>query len=366
MSGETPREELYGERMYEVLDLCIECKGCKTECPSNVDMTRIKTEWLSHYWKHNRMPLRTRLFAYLPALTRKIKGPRAATANWMNRQKPIRALMARTIGISEKRTLPEFAVEPFMDWYRKQDWKNGGRRVVLFADTFNNYNHPEVSRAAALFLKAAGYEVEAVGERVCCGRPLISKGLVTEAQAQALRTVDALHGYVQAGLPVVGLEPSCILTLRDEFLSLLPGDVRARSLAKLAVTFEEFVASEAAAGHLAHLQWKNGGGNVLLHGHCHQKAISGTGPSERCLALPGYHVDTVDSGCCGMAGAFGYESEHYDLSVAMAERRLAPAVRAAGAETIIAAAGTSCRAQIADTTGRRAVHPAEVLLGALG
>jgi FAD/FMN-containing dehydrogenase/Fe-S oxidoreductase len=366
MSGETPREELYGPRMYEVMDLCIECKGCKTECPSNVDMTRIKTEWLSRYWQHNRMPLRTRLFANIPFLSRRIKGSAAAALNWINRQKATRLMMARTLGISDKRSLPEFAVEPFMDWYRKRTWQKGGRRVVLFADTFNNYNHPEVSRAAALFLEAAGYEVQAVGESACCGRTLISKGLVTEAQVLALKTVDILYPFAEKGIPVVGLEPSCILTLRDEFLAMLPGDTRARTLAGVAFTFEEFVASEADAGRMKHLEFEtNGSERALLHGHCHQKAMVGTGPSERCLALAGLDVTTIDSGCCGMAGAFGYETEHYDISIRMAERKLAPAVRASSEQDIIAAAGTSCRAQIFDTTGRGARHPAEILYSRL-
>jgi len=199
----------------------------------------------------------------------------------------------------------------------------------------------------------------------CCGRPLLSKGLVSEAQILALRTVEILHPYAEKGLPIIGLEPSCILTFRDEFLALLPGDLRTHQVAAAAMTFEEFVDHRMRTGSLSHVRWKPESRRVLLHGHCHQKALVGTGASERCLGLPGYAVPTVDSGCCGMAGSFGYEAEHYDVSIAMAERRLAPAVRAAAADTLIAAAGTSCRAQIHDTTGRHALHPAEILLDAL-
>ena len=200
--------------------------------------------------------------------------------------------------------------------------------------------------------------------QACCGRPLLSKGLVTEAQEMALRTIDLLYPYAEAGLPIVGLEPSCILTFGDEFLSLLPGDLRAHDLAEAALTFEEYVAQRADEGAFSEVAWKPAG-EVLLHGHCHQKALVGTGPAERALGAAGYAVQTVDAGCCGMAGAFGYEAEHYDVSVQMAERVLAPAVRAADASTHVAAAGMSCRHQIHDTTGRTACHPAELLRAAL-
>ena len=369
MSGALPPEALTGPALYEVMDLCIQCKGCKTECPSNVDMGKMKTEWLHTYWKANPIPLRTRLFANIPALTRKLPKKLAAAVNRVNRLKPVRQAMEKALGISARRPLPPFASEPFTDWFRKQDWVSGRTSgqptVVLFADTFNNYNHPETARAAATFLHRAGYRVVVPDASACCGRPLLSKGLLDEAKRTALHAVEALYPYAEEGLPIIGLEPSCILTFVDETLSLFPDDVRAREIADVAVTFEAFVADEAASGRLDHLRWKKAPRRVLLHGHCHQKALVGTGPAERALRLPGYAVETVDSGCCGMAGAFGYEAEHYDVSVKMAERRLAPAVRAQGADVLIAAAGTSCRAQIHDLTGRHALHPAEVLLEAL-
>ena len=261
--------------------------------------------------------------------------------------------------------MPAFAPEPFTTWFRAQHWTSDGPRVVLFADTFNNYNHPETARAAATFLHRAGFHVTVPDARACCGRPLLSKGLLDDARQLLLDAVKRLYPYAEKGLPIIGLEPSCILTFTDELLSLLPGDVRGQKIAEAAVTFEAFVAEQAASGALDHLQWKDAPRRVLLHGHCHQKALVGTGPAERVLRHAGYTVETVDSGCCGMAGAFGYEAEHYDVSLQMAERRLAPAVRAAPDDTVIAAAGTSCRAQIADTTGRHALHPAEVLLEAL-
>lgn len=366
MSGMLPPEEFTSERLYQVLELCIQCKGCKAECPSNVDMAKIKTEWLSKYWTANKMPLRTKLFAHMPQLTRLVSGASAGAANWMGRKRPVLKVLEKTLGISEKRSLPPFATESFSKWFHKQAWPTDGPDVVLFADTFYNYNYPEVARAAAEFLSATGHHVIVLEDNGCCGRTLLSKGLVDEAQQLALRTTEKLYPYAEKGLPIVGLEPSCILTFRDEFVSLLPGDLRVKQLAGQTLTFEEFVARRADEGAFKDTRWKESDTvNVLLHGHCHQKALVGTGPAESCLSLPGYHVTTVDSGCCGMAGAFGYEKEHYDISMAMAERRLAPAVRAASPDTVIAAAGTSCRAQIHDTTGRAALHPAEILRNAL-
>ncbi len=366
LSGALPPEEFVGERMYEVLDLCIECKACKAECPSNVDMAKMKTEWLSKYWATHRMPLRTRLFARLPRLTRALPARLARTVNWINRRPALRKAMEKTLGVSARRALPAFAPEPFTTWFAKQNWGEDGTPVVLFADTFNNYNHPATARAAAEFLRKTGHHVIVPDAKACCGRPLLSKGLIHEAQSLALRTVEQLYPYAAQGLPVVGLEPSCILTFVDEFLALLPGEPRAKKLAEVTLTFEQYVARLADAGAFPSDLWKRDVRKILLHGHCHQKALVGTGPAERCLSLPpGYTVEVVDSGCCGMAGAFGYEQEHYDISIAMAERRLAPTVRAAAEDTIIAAAGTSCRHQIDDLTGRGTRHPAEILCEAL-
>ena len=305
---------------------------------------------------------------------------------------PVRRLLEKVLGISSKRTLPRFAAQPFTRWFAERAAAgsgggplaaaprtappaqlNGGvptagsstaaRSVVLFNDTFNTYNDPEVAIAAVEVLEAAGYRVVLPGHW-CCGRPMVSKGLVEQARAAARTTVDKLHPLVAQGMPVVGLEPSCILTLKDEYLSLLPGDAKARAVADAVWTFEEFVAAEAEAGRFAP-QFRPEAGRVLLHGHCHQKALVGTGPSHRALELAGYTVDEVDSGCCGMAGSFGYEAEHLEVSLAMAERRLLPAVRAAGEATVIAAAGTSCRHQIAHGCTREALHPAQILRNAL-
>jgi FAD/FMN-containing dehydrogenase/Fe-S oxidoreductase len=365
MSGALPQAAFTGPEMVAVMDLCIQCKACKTECPSNVDLAKLKTNWLAQYWRDHPMPLRTRLLAHQPMLARQITGPVAKAVNWMNRQPAVRRLLEARLGLSAHRMLPPFAEEPFTEWFRRQDWANDGPPVVLFADTFNNYHHPEVARAAATFLHRVGYRVVVPAPDACCGRPLLSKGLVAKARSLAAHTVEKLYPYAAQGWPIVGLEPSCLLTFTDEFQSLLPGEAKVQAVAAAARLFESFVAEEADAGRLDGVHWRGDRRQVLLHGHCHQKALVGTGPSERALALPGHTVETVDAGCCGMAGAFGYEAEHFAVSQAMGERVLLPAVRAAAPDTLLAAAGTSCRAQIADLAHRTAQHPAEILLEAL-
>ena len=403
MSGQLPAEELTGERLYAAMDLCIECKACKAECPSSVDMAKIKFEYLARYYEANPVPLRVRFFADIARASRAGSGWRAPLVNALLGAAPVRWLLERALGISRQRTLPRFAARPFTQWFAarasgatsrlavagnappaaangqaiapaSRAGANGSqpavpaagaaaRSVVLFNDTFNTYNDPEVAIAATEVLEAAGYRVVLPGHW-CCGRPMVSKGLVEQARAAARSTVDKLHPLVAQGMPVIGLEPSCILTLRDEYLSLLPGDARVQEVADATVTFEEFVAAEADAGRFA-LPFRSDAGRVLLHGHCHQKALVGMGPSHRVLELAGFTVEEVDSGCCGMAGSFGYEAEHLEVSLAMAERRLLPAVRAADSATVIAAAGTSCRHQIAHGCTREALHPAQILRDAL-
>jgi Fe-S oxidoreductase len=296
------------------------------------------------------------------------------------------------VGISRQRQLPEFATVPFTLWFKRR--QGGGeaadgrmakreennrkypkgtsskivnpksKKVVLFNDTFNTYNYPLVSIAATELFEAAGFEVILPGHR-CCGRPMISKGLLRKARRAARDTIERLTPFAEQGIPIVGLEPSCILSLRDDYFSLLPGDWRVKKVAEQSYTFEEFMAKLADEGELD-LEFREEARQVLLHGHCHQKALVGSKPSQRTLTLPGgYTVTEVDSGCCGMAGSFGYEAEHYDMSLAMAERRLLPAVREQSADTLIAAAGVSCRQQIKHGAGKQAYHPAEILRTAL-
>jgi Fe-S oxidoreductase len=374
ISGLIPPEELTSPRMYQVMDLCVECKACKAECPSSVDMAKIKFEFLHQYYKVHSPSIRARLFANFPSISKVSSGRVAPLANYAVRVKPVRWTMEKLVGISAQRSLPAFSQEPFQRWVRKMGIPStlqsasaqaGKMQVVLFNDTFNNFNSPTVSQAAYEVLAAAGYEV-IVPEYTCCGRPTISKGFVERARAAARRTVDSLQPFVSKGIPIIGLEPSCILTFRDEYLYLLPGDERAESLAESSFSFEEFIADLIARQELD-LSFEKFDRRVLLHGHCHQKSLVGMGPSERTLAsLPGCDLKVVDSGCCGMAGSFGYEADHYDISIAMAERKLLPAVRSEPEETVIAAAGISCRQQIRHGSGRVAMHPAEILRSALG
>jgi Fe-S oxidoreductase len=365
INGHLPADALTSPRLYEVLDLCLECKGCKAECPSNVDMAKLKYEFLAHYHARHGTPLRARLFGNIERLNR-LGCAFAPLSNWVANSEPARWFFDRVLGLHKRRQLPPFASQTFDRWFASRN----GRRpapsqgpVVLFNDCYMTYNYPEIGKAAVKVLEAAGFEV-ILAEKKCCGRPMISKGLLQEAKNNAAENVDKLSGYVRKGIPIVGCEPSCILTFRDEYPDLLD-DPRAGDLAKGSFMIEEFLVGLHGRGAL-NLPFTNGSKSFLLHGHCHQKALIGSGPSLQVLRmLPGAKVEEVDSGCCGMAGSFGYEKEHYELSIAIGNRRLFPAVKAKGPEWEIVAAGVSCRQQIPHGTGRRARHLVEVLAEAL-
>jgi len=367
LAGDLSDDAMTGDDMEEVMDLCIQCKACKTECPSNVDMAKIKTEWLHHFWDDNMMPLRTRLFAHQPDAARWISGtPLASLATWASDQSALRRMGEALLGISAERPLPPFARQTFRQWFEEHqdDAPATGPRVVLFPDAFNAYHTPAPLKAATQVLWATGHRVDLPPASVGSGRTLLSKGLVPQARQRARQTVEALHPYAEQGVPVLGLEPSSILTLRDEFLDLLPETPDAEIVADEAYTFSEYMSEQVEAGTLNGKAWW-GEGSVLLHGHCHQKALVGTESMEQALTRAGYDVHPVDAGCCGMAGAFGYESEHVGVSKQMAELRLAPAVRQTPADAHVAAPGFSCRSQIKDVTDRTAHHPAELLWKAL-
>jgi FAD/FMN-containing dehydrogenase/Fe-S oxidoreductase len=362
LSGRLAPAEFTGKRLYEVMDLCLECKGCKAECPANVDMAKMKYEFLYHYYQANGLPLRNRLFGGIARLN--ALGARApALANRLANLPLHRWLLEKLVGIDRRRPLPAFAAQTFEDWFRRRPAPAAAPRgeVVLFHDTFVNYNAPAIGQAAVQLLEAGGYRVVLV-DRKCCGRPMISKGMLTEAREHARYNVAKLFPYAQRGVAIVGLEPSCLLTLRDEWVDLLRTD-EARTVARQSALLEQFLVRERERG-LA-LRFAGGGRKALLHGHCHQKALVGTGPTVAALTWAGYEVSEVDSGCCGMAGSFGFEREHYDVSVALGNRRLAPAVKAAPADTEVIAPGISCRQQIEHLAGRRAKHPAEALWQAL-
>ncbi len=356
MSGLIPRDQLFGDRLAEAMELCISCKACKAECPSAVDMAKIKLEWQAHRYQHARPSLRTWLFANMPAFSR-LGSLFHPLANAVLQNRLTAVLLDVTLGIDRRRKLPRFE-RAFLS--HKPESAPTGNKVVLYVDTWANYNETAIAQAAFDVLTAAGYEV-IIPPYACCGRTYLSKGFVKQARAAADRVMDILAPYGRAGIPIVGLEPSCILTIRDEHQYLSDHPDR-QAVAFNTYTFEEFAALHAD-------EWADlfepDSAPCLLHGHCHQKALVGTKPAHRALGLAHQGVEEVDSGCCGMAGAFGYEKEHYALSKEMAFRRLIPAVDSTRPEATIVAAGTSCRHQIKDFTGRQALHPAQVLAARL-
>ncbi len=341
LSGQLADE---GEQaVKEALELCVSCKGCKRECPTGVDMARMKIEFLAQYRKTHALRRRDRAIAYLPRY-----------APWAARFAPLANLLSEisktTLGFAAKRPLPRWRSDVFPAIERSD------ADVVLFVDTFNRYFEPENARAALKVLEAAGYRVHAPGP-LCCGRTFLSVGLADEAKREARRFIAALEPFVERGVPIVGLEPSCLFSLRDEFGVLLPDG---GSLAGKAFLFEEFLAQQPGG-----LKFRETRRQVLLHGHCHQKAFDAMPAVEKVLrSVPGVALSTVQTSCCGMAGSFGYEAEHYEVSQKMAELSLLPAVRKA-ADAVLVADGTSCRAQIEHGTGRRPMHVARFLESAL-
>jgi FAD/FMN-containing dehydrogenase/Fe-S oxidoreductase len=369
LSGRLPKAELTSPRMYEVLDLCLECKGCKAECPINVDMAKLKYEFLAHYYAEHGTPLRARLFANIERLNQ-VGCTLAPLSTALTSLGASRWLMEKIAGIDRRRSLPPFARPTFGAWFRRHEPtpEAGAKgRVLLFHDTFMHYNYPEIGKAAVTVLERAGYAVMLVAKR-CCGRPMISKGMLEEARANAIYNVNLLAPYAAQGIPIIGCEPSCLLTLRDEYPDLV-SDAQVETVAANSFMIEEFLANLHARGELD-LAFNDVPRKLLLHGHCHQKALIGTAPSLTVLRLPpGFEVEEVDSGCCGMAGSFGFEREHYDISKAIGARRLFPAVEAKKTATNgdfdVVAAGVSCRQQVEHFTGKRPKHLVEVLAEAL-
>jgi FAD/FMN-containing dehydrogenase/Fe-S oxidoreductase len=350
LSTPDPKAALGDERLHEILDLCLECKACKSECPLSVDMASLKSEFLSHYQDVHGVPLRSRLFGSVRRLNR----IGAATAPLSNAA----ARLAPLVGIARARPLPRFTRDTLIRWHRRRP-RPTGREVVFLADSFTTFTEPAVGRAAIELLEAAGYAVrlESAG---CCGRASISKGLLDQARAMAADMVARLAPYAERGVPIVGCEPSCLLTLREEHLALLPGDPRAQTVAGQARLVEELLVE-------ADMPLRAGEPRrIVFHGHCHQKALAGTRATVELLRrIPGAEVVELDAGCCGMAGSFGFEAEHYGLSMQIGESRLFPALRAEPADTLVAATGVSCRQQIAHGLGREARHPVQLVRDAV-
>jgi FAD/FMN-containing dehydrogenase/Fe-S oxidoreductase len=355
------------KEVYEVMDLCLSCHTCKSECPSAVDMAKLKAEFLYQYQRVHGVPLRSRLFGNIATLN-KLGQPLVSLSNvflrWPGKW------MLTALGVEGKRSLPLLAKETFSHWYQRQGQKGNGskdeerKKVIFFHDTFTEHNDPEIGQAAIKILDAAGFGPVILPDKVCCGRPAVSKGLLEEALKLAKHNVKLLAPFAKQGIPIVGVEPSCMAMLVDEYLDLVPGE-EAEAIAANAMTLDMFLLREAEEGGLD-LHFDGTPRHILFHGHCQQKATFGTESTLQMLEMiPNCSVEEVDSGCCGMAGSFGYEKEHYELSIQLAEMSLAPAVRAAPEDTIICATGTSCREQILHTTQRRALHPVEVMAAAL-
>jgi FAD/FMN-containing dehydrogenase/Fe-S oxidoreductase len=357
LSGQLGADALVSEEMRESMALCVSCKGCKRECPTGVDMARMKIEFLHHYRKGHGLSARDRLVAYLPRYA-PYAARLGALLNLRNRMPALARLGEKLFGFSARRQLPEWSSQPYRG--STDTGPAGGRNVVLLVDTFNRYFEPENAFAAERVLARAGYRVTtpepAVGRPLCCGRTFLAAGLVDEARHEARRMLAALAPAIAAGTPIIGLEPACLLTLRDEFPAILPGADTA-ALAAHAQLFEEFVASETAADRFNLPLAAMPGRTALLHGHCHQKAFGTAGAAAKALQLiPELAVETFDSTCCGMAGSFGLEAEHYEVSMKIGELGVLPKMRGAPPETLIAACGTSCRHQIAEGAGREARH----------
>ena len=380
LSGLLPEADLAGPRLHQALDLCLECKACKAECDSGVDMAKLKYEFLANYQKVHGSSLRSRTFAQINRINR--LGSRFAPfSNWVARSL-VGKLFGSLAGIHPQRSLPPFASPTLAQWFqaRQRSQANRGsvnlgsktgadaglnaqQTVVLFNDTFMNYNYPQVGRAAVEILEAAGLNV-VLADAWCCGRPMISKGFLDQAAVNAEHNVDQLYAYAEQGAAIVGCEPSCLLTLRDEYPELVKND-RARTVAENSYLIDEYLMLLHGQGRL-NLPFRDRPKKVLFHGHCHQKALAGTAASMGVLRLPpGWEAELVNAGCCGMAGSFGFEKEHYDISMTIGGQALFPAVNAKDDDWELAVMGVSCRQQIEDGTGRPARHLVEVLRDAL-
>jgi len=344
----------------ESLDLCLACKGCKGDCPVNVDMATYKAEFLSQYYRGRLRPRQAysmgliywwaRLAALVPGL-----------ANLLTQTPGIRDLVKWIGGIAQERRMPPFAAQTFKDWYRRRPRRNTDQpKVILWADTFNNHFFPETAQAAVEVLEAAGQQVIVSQEALCCGRPLYDFGMLTLAKSLLRQILDALRPEIAAGTPVVGLEPSCIAVFRDELINLFPHDEDAKRLAQQTFTLAEFLEKKVPGYRPPALYRK-----AIIHGHCHQKAIMKLESERSLYSKVGLDCEVLDSGCCGMAGSFGFQAEHYQISQQVGSLVLLPAVTRAPADTLLVADGFSCREQIAQSTSRHALHTAEVLNMAL-
>ncbi len=362
----TNEQAITQESVKEVLDLCLSCKGCKSECPSSVDVGKMKAEFLQKTYDTKGIPFRSKLIG---TFTKQMRLASIApwAYNFIFKTEAIRRIANRIVGFHPDRTMPLLHSTTLKEWFGKQPSSQNDKKVYFFCDEFTNYNDVEVGKKAILLLQKLGYEV-IIPNHLESGRTYLSKGMVREAKKIAIKNVELLKDIVSENRPIIGLEPSAILTLRDEYLELVPQGLRdsAEKIAKNAFQFDEWFAREIDLGKIKKEAFSNEKRLIKLHGHCHQKALSSLTPTKKSLSLPtNYEVHLIPSGCCGMAGSFGYEAEHYEVSMKVGELILFPTIRKQAENVIIAAPGTSCRHQIKDGTGRIAQHPAEILYEAL-
>jgi len=361
MSGRLGESGLGDAGVYDVLDLCLECRACKSECPVGVDMASFKSEFLADYWSRHGTPWRARALGHIHQLS--VWGSRLApVSNWISASPPGRWLNEKLFDIDRRRSLPAWKRETFARWLARNPRPvgTGNGSVALFNDTFTNHYDPEIGIAALEILERGGRAVNVVRPG-CCGRPLISQGLLAEARSHAQKMVESLFPIASRGEKILFCEPSCLSAVKEDAPSLLRGEQqeRARTVAKACLLFEEF------AGQLD-LPLRAGPERILLHGHCHQKSMGLLPATVSLLSrIPAASVVDLDAGCCGMAGSFGYVREHYDVSEAIANRRLLPAVKAMKEGDVLVAPVTSCRRQVAELNGLRVVHPAVLIRGLL-
>ena len=364
VKGDVLKDGWRDGKVKEALELCLACKGCKADCPVNVDMATYKAEFLSHFYEGRMRPRHAYAFGYIDlwaALASKAPG----LVNLVTQTPGLSALAKLAAGMPQHRNIPTFAPETFTAWFRKRQQlgqaKNSGHaKVLLWPDTFNNYFFPNTAKAAVEVLEAAGYEVTIPRERLCCGRPLYDFGMLDRAERLVQKTLTSLEEEIDAGTPIVGLEPSCVSVFRDEMPNLFPDDFRAKRMQAQTYMFSEFLDKKAPGFTIPRLHRR-----ALVHGHCHHKAIIGMQSENAVLDRLGLEYELLQNGCCGLAGSFGFEKDKYDVSVAIAEHEIAPSVRDARKDTIIVSDGFSCREQLAHTTDRHALHLAEVIQMAL-
>jgi Fe-S oxidoreductase len=368
LTHSTQQNRFNHKEIYDVMSLCLSCKACKSECPSNVDMAKLKAEFLQHYYDANGVPFRSTLIANFTA-SAKLGSIAPGLYNFVMQNKLLGGLIKRAVGFAVERSMPAISKQTLMAWYRKNYVapQHPIKRVYLFCDEFTNYNDAHIGIKAVQLLTALGYDV-VIPVHEESGRTWLSKGLVRKAKIIANKNIELLSAVVSDKSPLIGIEPSAILTFRDEYPDLASDkNLRAaESLARNSFYIDEFFAKEIQAGNITKEVFTTNAKTIVLHGHCQQKAVGSLADSVTALSLPAnYTVQTIPSGCCGMAGSFGYEKEHYDVSMKIGELVLFPSVRKNASSCTVAAPGTSCRHQIKDGTGEKALHPVEILLEAL-